>query len=119
MGSEKTILDVIKDKRLKWFGHVCRKPNDSWVYQSYKQDFPHPRPRGRPPRRWVDIIKRDTGLPILTTESNAQQRSRWRQNRLRSARGWHDLSKLSQVINIKTNIVLHIDLLSGKTGSFF
>ena len=33
-GSEKTILDVIKDKRLKWFGHVCRKPNDSWVYQS-------------------------------------------------------------------------------------
>ena len=91
-GSEKTILDVIKDKRLKWFGHVCRKPNDSWVYQSYKQDFPHPRPRGRLPKRWVDLIKRDTGLPILTAERNAQQRSRWRKNRLRSARGRHDLS---------------------------
>ena len=33
-GSEKTILDVIKEKRLKRFGHVCRKPNDSSEYQS-------------------------------------------------------------------------------------
>ena len=37
-GSEKTILDAIKDKRLKWFGHVCRKLNDSWVYISLIQD---------------------------------------------------------------------------------
>ena len=42
-GSEKTIIEVIKDKRQKWFGHVCRKTNDSWVHQAYKQDFLHPR----------------------------------------------------------------------------
>ena len=57
-----------------------------------KQDFPHPRPKGRPPKRWLDFIKRDTGLPILAAERSAQQRSRWRKNRLRSARGRHDLS---------------------------
>ena len=91
-GSEKTIIEVIKDKRLKWFGHVCRKTNDSRVHQAYKQDFPHPRPRRRPPKRWVDLIKKDTGLPILTAERNAQHRSRWRHNRLRSARDRHDLS---------------------------
>ena len=91
-GSEKTIIEVIKDKRLKWFGHVCRKTNNSWVYQAYKQDFPHPRPRRRPPKRWVDLIKKDTGLPILTAEKNAQHRSRWRHNRLRSTRDRHDLS---------------------------
>ena len=91
-GSEKTIIEVIKDKRLKWFGHVCRKTNDSRVHQAYKQDFPHPRPRRRPPKRWVDLIIKDTGLPILTVERNAQHRSRWRQNRLRSARGRYDLS---------------------------
>ena len=90
-GFEKTILDVIKDKRLKRFGYVCQKPNDSWVYQSYKQDFPHPRQRGRPPKRWIDLIKRDTGLPILTAERNTYCRNRWRQNRLRNARGRHDL----------------------------
>ena len=65
-GSEKTITEAINDKRLKWFGHVCRKANGSLVHQAYKQDFPHPRPRGRPPKRWVDLIKKDTGLPILT-----------------------------------------------------
>ena len=90
--SEETIIEVIKNKRLKWFGHVCRKTSDSWVHQAYKKHFPHPRPRGRPPKRWVDLIKKDTGLPILTAEINAQHRRRWRQNCLRSARGRHDLS---------------------------
>ena len=50
-GSQKNIIEVIKDKRLKWFGHVCPKTNDSWVHQAYKQDFPNPEPRGRPPQR--------------------------------------------------------------------
>ena len=39
--SEKTIVEIIRDKRLKWFGDVCRKTTGFWVYQAYKQDFPH------------------------------------------------------------------------------
>ena len=50
-GSEKTIIEMIKEKRLKWSGHVCRKETDSWVLQACKQDFPHRRRRGRPPKR--------------------------------------------------------------------
>ena len=38
--SERTVIDMIKTRRLKWFGHVCRKPTTSLVNQSYKQDFP-------------------------------------------------------------------------------
>ena len=91
-GSEKTIIEMIKEKRLKWFGHVCRKETDSWVLQAYKQDFPHRRPRGRPPKRWVDLIRKDTGLPILTAERNVQHRRGWRQSRRRCARGRQDLS---------------------------
>ena len=91
-GSEKTIIEVIKDKRLKRFAHVCRKTNNSSVHQAYNQDFPHPRPKGRTPKRWVDLNKKDTGLPIFTAKGNAQHRSRWTQNRLRSSRGQHDLS---------------------------
>ena len=91
-GSEKTIIEMIKEKRLKWFGHVCRKETDSWVLQAYKNDFNHRRPRGRPPKRWVDLIRKDTGLPILTAERNAQHRRGWRQSRRRCARGRHDLS---------------------------
>ena len=77
-GSEKTIIEMIKEKRLKWFGHVCRKETDYWVLQAYKQDFLHRRPRGRPPKRWVDLIRKDTELPILTAERNAQHRRGWR-----------------------------------------
>ena len=91
-GSEKTIIEMIKEKRLKWFGHVCRKETDSWVLQAYNQDFPHRRPRGRPPKRWVDLIRKDTGLPLLTAERNAQHRIGWRQSHRRCARGRHDLS---------------------------
>ena len=72
--------------------HVCRKETDSWMFQAYKQDFLHRRPRGRPPKRWVDLIRKDTGLPILTAERNAQHRRGWRQSRRRCARGRHDLS---------------------------
>ena len=28
-GSEKTTVEIIKNKILKWFGHVCRQKNDS------------------------------------------------------------------------------------------
>ena len=41
------------------------------VYTSCKQYFVNTRPRGRPPKIWRDKIRRDTGLPLLTTGSNA------------------------------------------------
>ena len=85
--SEYSITDMIRTKRLKWFGHVCRKPTTSLVYQSYKQDFPQPRPRGRPPKRWSDHIKKDTKLPLLTAERNAENRSKWAESCRRGARG--------------------------------
>ena len=85
--TEQTITDLIRIRRLKWFGHVCRKPSTSLVYQSYKQDFPQPRPRGRPPKRWIDHIRKDTKLPILTAERNAKDRPKWAESCRRGARG--------------------------------
>ena len=75
--SEKTIVEVIKTKRLKWFGHVCRKQTTSLVYQSYKQVFPQKRPKGRSPKRWSDQIRNDTRLPLLTAERNTKNRTKW------------------------------------------
>ena len=48
----KIIVFMNKKKRLKWFGHICRKQNTSLVYQNFEQDFPHKRTRGRPPKCW-------------------------------------------------------------------
>jgi hypothetical protein len=77
-GTKNTIVNLIKKRRLTWFGHVCRLPNDSLVQRMYKEDFKKKRKRGRPPKRWTDQIKEDTGLPLLTAEKYAKDRKRWR-----------------------------------------
>ena len=73
-----TISEIVRNKRLRWFGHVTRRPDESLVYQAYNQDFPNPRPKGRPPKRWTDHIRCDTGLPVATAERRASDRARWR-----------------------------------------
>ena len=41
-----------------------------------KVDFVAKRKRGRPAKRWSDLIKEDTGLPIATAERIAKVRLR-------------------------------------------
>ena len=74
----KTITETVKEERLKCFVCIWKKENSSIVYTAYKQDFVKPIPRGRPPKRWTDMIQQDTGLPLLTTERNASDRNSWR-----------------------------------------
>ena len=70
---------VIKKRRLSWFGHVSRMSDDSLVKRCMKEEFVGTRKRGRPEKRWQDIIREDTGLPLATAERYAQDRLRWRQ----------------------------------------
>ena len=74
----RSILDVIKKKRLLWFGNVVRKREGSYVYRAYKQEFNGNQPRGRPSKRWSDQIRDDLKVPLLTTERNARDRDRWK-----------------------------------------
>ena len=90
---ENTITDVIKNKRLRWFGHLTRKPNSSMVSKAYRDDFKNPRPRGRPPKRWAAQIREDTGVPLATAERRASDRGSWRRSaRVENARGRRGLS---------------------------
>ena len=67
--------DVI---RHRWFGHVCRMQRDNIIRQAYKQDFKGQQKRGRPLKRWSDQIRNDTGLPLLTAERHAINRTEQR-----------------------------------------
>ena len=58
-GSRK-LEDIIKERRLRWLGHVLRMDNSRtarqaihWELRGYK------RKPGRPRKNWVDVIKRD------------------------------------------------------------
>ena len=87
-GIRHTIIDHIKTRRLSWFRHVVRRPEDSYVHKAFKDDFTQVRPRGRPPKRWSAQIREDTGLPLLTLERLALNRGRWRGDvRLVNAKG--------------------------------
>jgi hypothetical protein len=77
-GITSNISNMIKKQRLTWFGHVCRLHQRSIVKKVYKDDFKKKRKRGRPPKRWIDHIREDTGLPPLTAEKYAQDKKRWR-----------------------------------------
>lgn len=70
LGLESTITDIIKKKRNSWFGHVVRRPQDEYIAVAYRGNFENQRPRGRPPKRWRDQIREDTGLPLPTVERN-------------------------------------------------
>jgi hypothetical protein len=75
-----TITEVIKRKRLQWFGHVVRRSAEqSNVYNAYENSFQNNRPRGRPPKRWVDQIRHDLQIPKITAERVAKDREMWKE----------------------------------------
>ena len=73
-----TISEVITQRRLKWFGHVVRRPDENYVSKAFRQDLQGRRSRGRPRKRWSDQIRSDTGLPLRTAERRAYDREGWR-----------------------------------------
>ena len=46
LGIRSNILDTIKERRLRWFGHVVRRPSESILGSAYAGDFAARRPRG-------------------------------------------------------------------------
>ena len=82
-----SICEAIKERRLKWFGHVARMPPDRLPFQAYKNDFHKRRPPGRPPTRWKDQVEKDLGIPLHEAEQQAQGRTEWRRMTRRRAKG--------------------------------
>ena len=71
------IADLMKRRRLEWFGHVCRREEDVDIRRAYDMKIQGRRKRGRPKHRWSDTIKKDLHSCDLR-EEDAQHRSRWR-----------------------------------------
>ena len=73
-GTKPYILNFVKKERLKWYGHAVRMDDSSIVKRALQNDFTKKRKRRRPPKRWKDQIKEDTGLDFNTLNVIANDR---------------------------------------------
>jgi hypothetical protein len=67
--SSRSIIRIIKSRRMRWAGHVARMGEKINAYRLLLGKPEGKRPLGRPRRRWVDNIKihlLETGWGDLT-----------------------------------------------------
>jgi len=58
-GMEKTTIDRIKARRLRWFGHVSRIHRTRLPYLALHTKVEGLRNRGRPTAKWRDRVRED------------------------------------------------------------
>ncbi|VDO20173.1 unnamed protein product [Heligmosomoides polygyrus] len=68
----------MREQRLRWFGHVLRRPEDHPIRLALNFEVPGKRPRGAPRKRWRDVSKRDLA-ELGATPDDVFDRMRWRQ----------------------------------------
>lgn len=51
--------DKVRGARLRWFGHVQRRDSEYIGRRMLRLEQPGKRPRGRPKRRSMDVVKED------------------------------------------------------------
>jgi len=59
-----TVIDIIKQRKLQLFGHICRMPDNRLIKAIMLGMVDGDRHRGRPPRRWVDDVVDWCGRPL-------------------------------------------------------
>lgn len=76
LGVGRTLLNIIKRRKLQYFGHVTRAGNiTTHILQGTINGR---RSRGRPRRRWGDDIREWTGLSLAECTHRARDRRKWR-----------------------------------------
>ncbi|KAL4142816.1 hypothetical protein QTP88_005213 [Uroleucon formosanum] len=54
-----TVNGFIKSQRIKWIGHVMRRNTDALIKVALNWKSEGRRPRGRPRKRWMDVVEKD------------------------------------------------------------
>lgn len=72
------IMDVIMQRRLRWYGHVMRMDVNFWQHKIMNFNVEGATPRGRPKLHWSDNIKQNLKT-LKINHSLAADRAAWRQ----------------------------------------
>ena len=68
-----------REARLRWYGHVLRKDDGYIGRRMLRMELPGKRKRGRPKRRFMEVVKEDMA-EVEVTEEYTDDRSNWRCN---------------------------------------
>ena len=66
-----------REARLRWFGHVRRKDDGYIGRRMLRKELPGKRKRGRPKRRFMDVVREDMAV-VEVTEEDTEDRAEWR-----------------------------------------
>lgn len=78
VGNNKSIEQVIIERKLNFFGHVCRMDNSRLVKQTMFGVIDGTGVRGRPSREWLDDVRDWCEMDIQKLSWLAQERDKWR-----------------------------------------
>ena len=66
-----------REAGLRWCGHARRKDDGYIGRRMLRMELPGKRKRGRPKRRFMDVVKEDMAV-VEVTEEDAEDRTEWR-----------------------------------------
>ena len=71
------LVDKLQNARLRWYEHVKRREEDYVRKRMMEMAVPGRRKRGRPRRRWMDLVRKDMER-VGTREGDKVDRMKWR-----------------------------------------
>ena len=77
IGEHKDLLSIVKERKLKWFGHVTRQ--NSLANTIMHGAVRGSRPQGRPKKTWLQNVKEWTGSSLGDANLAAHNRDSWRE----------------------------------------
>ena len=79
-GVDRSLLELVKRRKLSYFGHIMRKNGDCLEKEIMQGTIPGTRARGKPRKKWMDNMGEWMGLPMERLIRAAEDRSGWRRS---------------------------------------
>ena len=113
IGPYTDILTSVKQRKLKWYGHITR--SSSLAKTFLQGTVQGRRPRGRPRKRWEDNITEWTGLKLKDLLRRTECRDGWRRLVVSSSTytfSYSSSSSRSLLLSLLTSASLSISTIS-------